>query len=393
MAGPRLQPPRLRATRTATVAALLSGSTLAVAFPPTTATADETTGTWSGTVEVLGNYYYETSTRVIAPEVSTQMVSPNGIDVRAHYLVDAITSASQATGVQVDRPFTETRHEVGLGTGAELDLGDVQLDLDFDARYSHEPDYRALAFMGRSALALADRATVLSLSLSYWHDRVGRVLRFADDAPGGGPGGEMDPWPGTIDGTRATLDLEQVLTPRLILGASYDFAHLSGFLSNPYRDFTVDGQPFDENHPDRRVRHALRGRLIGAAGPTTSVTLALSLYRDDWDIQAIEPELRLQQRLADLFLLRLRYAYYGQTAAFFDGDDGVYETRPRYGTNDPKMTAFREQEIGTEVTLRLPFLETTPWSATMSLAFDAVFRTNRFGDAVIAQARLRVPFE
>jgi len=366
-----------------------------VTADPTMAVADETTGTWTGTVELLGNYYYERSTRVVAPEVSARLEAPDGTRIRTHYLVDAITSASQATGVQVDRAFTETRHEVGLGAGHELDLGDAQLDLDADVRFSHEPDYRALAFDLRSRLYLANRATVLSLTASYWHDRVGRVLRFADEAPSGGPGGDLDPWPGNIDGARGIVDLEQTVTPKLQLGATYDFAYLRGFLSNAYRSYTVDGQPFPEDHPGERVRHALRGRMRAALGDTTSLHLFLSVYRDSWSVEAVEPELALRQRVGDLVVLKLHYDFYAQTEAFFNGDDGAYEVTPnRFGTNDPKMTAFREQTLGGEITLRLPFLETTPWSATASIAYDAIFeRTNRFGPGVVAQARLRVPFE
>ena len=40
--------------------------------------------------------------------------SPSGIDVGAHFLVDAITSASIAAGTAVDNVFTEIRNEAGL---------------------------------------------------------------------------------------------------------------------------------------------------------------------------------------------------------------------------------------------------------------------------------------
>ena len=49
-------------------------------------------------VIVRGAYYREASTRVIQPMVELQRDSPSGIDVGAHFLVDAITSASIAAG-------------------------------------------------------------------------------------------------------------------------------------------------------------------------------------------------------------------------------------------------------------------------------------------------------
>ena len=49
-------------------------------------------------VSVRGVYYREPSTRVIQPMVEVERDSPSGIDVGAHFLVDAITSASLPPG-------------------------------------------------------------------------------------------------------------------------------------------------------------------------------------------------------------------------------------------------------------------------------------------------------
>jgi hypothetical protein len=57
-------------------------------------------------VIVRGAYYREASTRVIQPIVEVERESPSGIDVGAHFLVDAITSASIAAGTSVDYVFT-----------------------------------------------------------------------------------------------------------------------------------------------------------------------------------------------------------------------------------------------------------------------------------------------
>src|SRR5688500_16897296 len=62
----------------------------------TMARADEASGTWTGEVELRGNYYWETSTRVVAPEARIRLESPVGVRVDAGYLLDAITSASIA---------------------------------------------------------------------------------------------------------------------------------------------------------------------------------------------------------------------------------------------------------------------------------------------------------
>lgn len=59
-----------------------------------TARADRASGTWTGSVETRGNYYWERSTRVVAPTVAVNLDSPDGVQLHADYLVDVITSAS-----------------------------------------------------------------------------------------------------------------------------------------------------------------------------------------------------------------------------------------------------------------------------------------------------------
>ena len=91
-------------------------SLITVAF----AAADESSGTWTGNLRLQGNYYWETSTRVVAPEVRGTLVSPDGVVISAGYLIDAITSASLAAGVIEDIRFTETRNQGSLSVGQRI---------------------------------------------------------------------------------------------------------------------------------------------------------------------------------------------------------------------------------------------------------------------------------
>src|SRR3954468_16017199 len=83
--------------------------------------ADAVTGTYTGSVALRGNYYWERSTRVVAPSLTAAVETPHGVRVDGTYLIDAITSASQATGVQTDNTFREIRHDAQLGVGHEFD--------------------------------------------------------------------------------------------------------------------------------------------------------------------------------------------------------------------------------------------------------------------------------
>lgn len=353
---------------------------------------------WSGAVELRGNYYWETSTRVIAPELNAELEAPNGLRLNAHYLVDTITSASIASGTLVDRRFTEIRHDVGLGGGYEIDLGEAALDVRASARYSHEPDYDSFGGSIGSTLALNERATELSLDIAMTHDLVGQVFQGADRIGGGSMAGRDlsdRGLIGTLTGLVVSAGLTQVLTPRLTLSVGYDLGYLSGLLSNPYRTVGIDGANIPERHPDNRLRHTLFARMAYAVEETHTAFHALyRAYIDSWDIGALTPEIRIYQEIGDTVMLRARYRYYVQTRAYFQ--DTNYQSTDEFFTADGKMAAFESHLVGGLLVFHLAFLEDTAfdfaWDATLELGFEYVWRTNIFGDAVIAQAGLRIPF-
>ena len=66
-------------------------------------------------------YYKERSTRVIQPMLDGMFDAGERGLVAAHFLVDAITSASAGSGAANAVPFTERRYEIGGGYTHELD--------------------------------------------------------------------------------------------------------------------------------------------------------------------------------------------------------------------------------------------------------------------------------
>ena len=359
-----------------------------------TARADEASGTWTGYVELRSNYYWERSTRVVAPTVAAEVISPDGIRLRSHYLVDSITSASQAAGLQTDVRFTETRHEVDLGVGREFDLGDFQLDVGAIGRTSYEPDYTSVGGTVTSALSLNERVTVLRLNATFTHDTIGKILRGADRAEGGSDLSDRGTV-GELDSFVLSIGITQVLAPTWTLDVGYDFGVLTGFQNNPYRQASVQGIPLDEQHPSERLRHTLSARLSWYLRPTHTALQALQrLYVDSWDILALTPELRVYQEIGAATVLRLRYRYYTQARSFFY--QPAYPSTQEYFTADPKMSPFHSHQLGAQVVVGLTALEDTPLEfaseATIDLTYDMIWNTNRYGDGVIAQASLRVPF-
>lgn len=370
---------------------------LALAFVSSLAHADETTGTWTGNVELRANYYWETSTRVMAPEVRARLDSPKGVRVDAGYLLDAITSASIAAGVQEDIRFTEVRNQGHLGVSREFEVGEARLRLGAMGRLSHEPDYLATAITSYAALALQQRSTILSASLTYVHDDVGMVLQGGERRVDETTGRDLSDRgrQGQLEAVTAVVTWNQVLSPVATLVTSYQLVHNWGFLQNPYRRARVAGGLAPETHPNERTRHTLYGRLAYYIPATsTAVHLGYRAYLDDWGIGALTPEVRLYQMLGHSALVRLRWRYYDQVESFFYKHE--YSGEDIFVTADPKMSRFASHMVGVQLRLGLDFLAQTPLSflerAWLDMSFNYWFQTSDFGDAVLAQTGIRAPF-
>ncbi|HEX6240925.1 MAG TPA: DUF3570 domain-containing protein [Polyangiales bacterium] len=362
------------------------------------ARADAVSGTWTGSVSLRGNYYYERSTRVIAPAFTGSLATPQGIRMDATYLLDAITSASVATGVQDDVAFTEKRHDFTAGAGYEFDFGGVQLDLAASGRMSREPDYKSRGVGFAPVLSLNERNTMLRLNGYYIHDDVARVERSLPSS--GGSLTAAKPVPvGTLDTLSLGFAIDQLLSPLAWATLGYDLAILSGFTANPYRSVTFPGGgvPVPESHPDERYRHAVYGWLQHSIPPMhASLRAGYRLYKDDWEILAHAVEGRVYQELGPHVELRLRYRYYTQSSSFFWGNDRAQYMQTGYASADPKMTAFHDHTFGFKLRLALGFLQGTWANAMRNVVIDGtleyIINTNRYGNGWVSQGGLIWPF-
>lgn len=349
---------------------------------------------WRGRVGLWGNYYWETSTRVVAPEVTGGITTPDGIDIHGAYLVDAITSASVASGVIEDIRFTEVRNQGTLGFGREFDLGEAQLRLDLNGRMSHEPDYFATGLTLSGALSLAQRCSVIGFSLGYIHDDVGRVIRGGGGMVGGlSNRGRV----GELEGVTAGISFTQILSEISLATIGYDLVHNWGFLANPYRTLAVEGAQANETHPGSRTRNSFYGRLqLYSPESGTAFHFLYRVYLDDWDVGALTPEVRVYQEIGDDVVLRLRYRYYNQLRSFFWRPVDQFNLEDPFLTADPKMAAFQSHLAGVHARVALGFLSGSPLSfledGAITLNVDYLWQGSRFGDGVIAQVGVDVPF-
>src|SRR5262249_14122874 len=135
-----------------------------------------------------------------------------------------------------------------------------------------------------------------------------------------------------------------LLSPKALVGISYDLAHQSGFTSNAYRSAITATGFVPERHPNERTRHAIAASArYYVPQSKTAFIGAYRYYWDNWDIHAHTPEVRVIQEVGRTAEASVRYRYYTQDAAFFwakrYGDPSMLE----FITDDPKMSPFTGQ--------------------------------------------------
>ncbi|HET6612385.1 MAG TPA: DUF3570 domain-containing protein [Kofleriaceae bacterium] len=366
----------MQLTAPAAVALAIAG---ALTFLPRATRAD-------GDVTVRGAYYKERSTRVIQPMADWRMTAGQSGEVTGHVLVDSITSASVSAGA-AGEPFSEKRYELGAGYAQAIG----RFLAGGSARYSTEPDYQSIFATLRGQAELFRKNTVVTVAVARGHDNITNA-----GAQGGlGGGVTID---GQLDTTLGSVGVTQILSPELVGGLTYDLIYLDGFQENPYRRVAAGGEFHPERVPDTRLRHAIAGSLRGFI-PATDTTLfaAYRLYHDDWGITAHTPEAGVIQEIKPGIEIAGRYRYYFQTDADFykpiyDTADPLMEP---YITEDDKLSALTTHTVEVEVSALLSALgiEGDLGQVRVDASAGYLFQSSHYGNAVIGQFAIEVPFE
>ena len=360
-------------------------------------------------VSVRGVYYREPSTRVVQPIVEVERDSPSGIDVGAHFLIDAITSASASAGTGRDVIFTETRNEAGLMLRKRWSRSEISAGY----RYSAESDYwsHSVGISGATRL-WADTAT-LRLALGRNFDSMASRLRLPDCAVAPSTSCPLDVW-------FAGVSYTQVLSPVAILQANFDSAYLEGFQGNLYRtipDGRFEVLPYPAGGlvgQGRRMRHAAAVRL-GYYFPETATGIQVA-YRyywdwfpgtsatpyDPWNLRSHTGEARVFQEIAPDLELRVLYRVYWQPhgAAFWCdtvANRSCYLPTDPYYSNDPKLGAVTTHYPEAKLYWRAEALRPYPffrWFAAGSfeIAYGHYFQSTNFGGAHVLQAGYTMPY-
>lgn len=357
-----------------------------------------------GELDARGVYYKERSTRVVQPMLDSMFDAGERGLVTAHFLVDAITSASAGSGAANAQPFTERRYEGGIGYIHELDGPHGswidKLRLGGDSKYSTESDYTSFYLGARVEADVAQKNATIALGGGISSDN---VTNAGAQSPMGGPLIQCDvtsPATATecsLNTYAGFVSVSQILSKDALVAVSYDIAKLDGYQANPYRTAITASGLVPEVHPNARLRQAWAASARYYVEPThTTLIGAYRYYHDDWHIRAHTPEIRIIQEVGKLADASIRYRYYHQTGSFFYADryPALDMNTINYVTDDPKMSAYSGHTMEAKLgVLGEEFGLTGNWAgARFEGVLEYIIQHNRFGDAVVAHVALSLPF-
>lgn len=366
------------ATRLVVAAAALT----AVAVPRPTAAEN--------LVTIRAAYFREPSTRVVQPIAEIARDLPSGWDVRASYLLDAITSASVAAGTLTgDNIFTEIRNEVGLQVGKRT--GNTQVRVGH--HYSAESDYWSHTFTAAVAQHIWGDTGVVQASGGLGFDSMSSRGR----TPACAKPGELDC---SLRSYFGGVGYTQIISSQFIAQASAEAGYLNGFQANLYRSVPNHGY---EQVPDTRFRFAFAPRAAYYFPSTgTGLQLHYRYYRDSWSVDSHTVEGRVYQALTADLELRVGYRHYFQTPADFWCDwmaaPGCYAPDARYYPGDPKLAPVRTYMPEVKLSWEAERLRGVPffgWFAagTFEISYAHYFQSSAtLGNAHLLQVGYAMPY-
>jgi hypothetical protein len=256
------------------------------------------------------------------------------VSVWGHYYADIISSASIDV-VTSASPYEERRTEYSVGV--DYLYGKTLLGVSYF--HSEEDDYSGrMVSLGLSQEFFGD-LTTLSLGYAFGFDEV-RARdneNFAED----------------IRRHNFRIQLTQVVTPRLLLGLSYEGVNDQGFLNNPYRrvryldDTAARGYSYEaEVYPETRNSgaFAVRGRYY--LPHRAAVGGEARYYEDSWGLKATDLEVSYTHTFGQQWILEGRYRYYRQNSVDFYSDLFPRASYQNYLARDKDLSRFRSHSAG-----------------------------------------------
>lgn len=325
--------------------------------------------------DVMFHSYDGGGIAITGPSVLVRKNIKEKVSVYGNYYVDQITSASIDVITSSASEYEEERTEYSVGAEYLYDKSTISVS----TTQSSENDYEASTVSFDLSQEFFGDMTTVSLGFSQGEDIVGKTgdLEFEEDATH----------------KRYRVSLNQILSPKWMMGISLESVSDTGFLNNPYRSirhFDSDGSNDTwkpESYPATRNSDAAAIRSIYRLPYRASIRGEVRTFSDNWGIKASNAELRYLHAYENDWIFQANVRTYSQTQADFYSDIFSYNDSERgFLARDKEMSEFDSMTFGVAVYYEVPkkwlsFIDRT----TISLQVDHMqFDYKNFRDASLS---------
>jgi hypothetical protein len=325
--------------------------------------------------DVLYHRYEGGGVTIDGPSMLVRKKFAEKYSVSANLYMDMVSSASIDV-VTTASPYSEERTQAS----AAFDMlnGKTQYSLGYTT--SDENDYTANSVsFDVSQDMLGDLTTV-----SFGHTRGWDEVRRRGD----------DSFAESIDRRSYRVGLSQIVTPQLLMGASYELVTDEGYLNNPYRSVryldpdSASGYSYEpEVYPHTRTSNAAAVRARYFLPYRAALHGEYRYFTDTWGIDAHTVELGYTHPWTERWVFELGYRFYTQTAADFYSDLFERPDQQNFMARDKELSTFSSHMLSLgatyELSLEWKFLQ----RSTLSFYYDRMmFQYDDFRDLTSSAA-------
>jgi hypothetical protein len=301
---------------------------------------------WAGVLpddraDVLYHRYEGGGVTIDGPSMLVRKKFAEKYSVSANLYMDMVSSASIDV-VTTASPYREERTQAS----AAFDMlnGKTQYSLGYTT--SEENDYTAnSASFDLSQDLFGDLTTI-----SFGHTRGwDEVRRRGDDA-----------FAESVDRRSYRVGLSQIVTPQLLMGASYELVTDEGYLNNPYRSVryldpeSASGYSYQpEVYPHTRTSSAASVRARYFLPYRAALHGEYRYFTDTWGIDAHTAEIGYTHPWTERWVFEVGYRFYTQTAAEFYSDLFERPDQQNFLARDKELSTFSSHMLSLGATYEL----------------------------------------
>lgn len=281
-----------------------------------------------------------------------------------------ITGYSMSARAKVTEDFAvEASEFIDKVSGASIDVLSQASQIKDERRqksgtieYVHDKTTYTASFINSVERDYRSNTSSFSLKQDMFGDLTTISLAFANttDSVGENNGTAFAPiinWLGHAQSRNYDIDLSQIITRNLIVGANFNVITDNGYLANPYRSVryldptNAKGYSLaSQVYPDTRTSTALQLEAKYYLPYRAALTGSYRYYHDTWALVGNTYEIDYTQPIANTWIIEGRARYYHQNHADFYSDLFAFAGEYRFEARDQDLAAQDNYTLGLKVT-------------------------------------------